>query len=202
MVSKSTVADNLGFVGLYPHEFDNFVLIVPSLSVRQKFIDNFLKSKMQYLIVMILAIVALFRYLLRYLTTSRNYDWVRTCIDTFGSFLATSANNPVYNNPEKVFLTTMYMSFMVVTVYFSGLIFKTTLLLFETSNIATISEFAETRYAIYVPHDLGCNKGFWRENMEYKVYFVANKMLMQFFSANVSLTESLPSKSQLFYQCF
>lgn len=152
------------FRSIYPHEFDNLVVLVENIFYADTNLRNFY--------IFILAIVGTyvtavaFSKIIRMLSKEPKQDLSRVAIDALGSLLGTNPKAAASKLPVRIFQFSMVVFSILFGIFASTFLFGLLMARGKCHNIHTLDELAASDLQIYVPTELNETIVEWRHGLE------------------------------------
>lgn len=152
------------FRSIYPHEFDNLVVLVENIF--------YADTNMRDFYIFIFAIVGIFvtavafSKILRMLSKEPKQDLSRVALDALGSFLASNPKAAVSKLPVGVLQFSMVVFSILFGIFASTFLFGLLLARNKCHNIHTLDELAASNLPIYVPTELNDTIEEWKHGLE------------------------------------
>lgn len=152
------------FRSIYPHEFDNTVILVHNI------IHTGAKLRDFYIFVAAIvgtfAITVAFSKALRILSNESNQDLSRVVLDALGSFLATSPKATVNKLPVKILQFSLVVFSIVFSIFASAFLFGLLLTRNKFNNIDRLHDLAKSNLQIFITIQLNETIDQWSQNLE------------------------------------
>lgn len=137
---------------IFPHEFDNYCIIVPKgrkiiFSLGQVFESFVLKSVPFVLIIFVIFWKKLRRH--------KEFDWSHVTIDILGIYLATNANHRSFHCSERLLLVSLFIFTQVTVVAMCGLLYQSMVIASFDSEINTLQQLGDSELDIMINKDFG-----------------------------------------------
>lgn len=141
------------YLKLYPHDYDNFVIIVPNLlKEHNNLINIIIDSPLVNVWAITICIVTIVRCIFKYILKNSN-DWMYTFIETYGiSFGTTSAAKSTKLSDQIIVLFLSIFS-LIAGIFCSGILFQQYATVSFEPRINTLDDIAKAQYHIFVPRE-------------------------------------------------
>lgn len=160
----AAVEESSEFRYIYPHEFDDVVVLVENIvHVDRKVHDFYIFSGT---LVTVFGVALACDKLLRILSHDSSQKISCAAIHTLGLFLATNARMTATKLPMKIFQFSIILFSILLSIFASAFLFGWLLARTKFDNIDRLDELAETNLKIFIQPDLNQTIDKWSQNLE------------------------------------
>lgn len=164
MMSKFCSNNKEGFTHLYPHEFDNYRIIIPKQTpYKFKIASN------QLIIIVIIIFLLMFSFIIKlfYLIFNKRHSYIKVVLNVFGLYLTTSYNlKSKYLTGRILIILLSFFSLLTIgainaSVYRSSIIYD--------KNITTthLKDVEQLKMNILIDKDVGVKFSMWGKTLRY-----------------------------------
>lgn len=152
------------FRSLYPHEFDNLVILVQNILYSDTNLRDFYVF-ISAILSMFVTVVA-FSKILRMLSKEPKQDTSRVALDALGSLLATNPKAAVTKLPVGILQFSMIIFSILFGIFASTFLLGLLLAQNTCHNINTLDELAASNLRIFITPELNESIDEWGHNLE------------------------------------
>lgn len=160
------IRENVDVHGLYPHEMENFVIVVPN-KVQRK--STFFQSILQMPLISVWAftiiIFTIFRKIIRSVMQSENNYFNAILLNTLGLTFGTageSTNTTLICSSEQLLIWFLSLCAMMASNLCSGLLFTEFVTSVQTPSINSLADLGKNSHIeIYMPSDFDKSTETW-----------------------------------------